>query len=47
MYRIICPPPTVKKTPSEAKKAKEAKLQVKALLSTDPDEDDQKGVMVL
>jgi hypothetical protein len=45
LYRVICPPPTAKKTPSEAKNAKEAKWKGKAQPSTDPDEEDQKGVI--
>ena len=45
-YRIVCPPPTPKKTPAEAKDAKEAKKQgvTIMLLDTDPTAD-QMGVM--
>jgi hypothetical protein len=45
-YRIVCPPgpPTPKKTPSEAKDAKEAKKQGVTMLDTDPTAD-QMGVM--
>ncbi len=43
-YRIICPPPTPKRTPSEAVDAKEAKKQ--GLTSLDSDQlADQMGVM--
>ncbi len=45
MYRFICPPPSAKKTSSEAKNAKEAKRKGTTQPSTDPDEEDQKGVM--
>jgi hypothetical protein len=45
-YRIVCPPPTPKKTPAEVKDAKEAKKQgvTIMLLDTDPTAD-QMGVM--
>jgi hypothetical protein len=43
-YRIVCPPSTPKKTPSEAKDAKEAKKQGVPMLDTDPNAD-QMGVM--
>jgi hypothetical protein len=45
-YRIVCPAPTPKKTPAEAKDAKEAKKQgvTFMLLDTDPTAD-QMGVM--
>jgi hypothetical protein len=45
-YRIVCPPPTPKKTPAEAKDAKEAKKQgvTIMILDTDPTAD-QMGVM--
>ncbi len=43
-YRIVCPPPTPKKTPAEAKDAKEAKKQGVTMLDTDPIAD-QMGVM--
>ena len=45
-YRIVCPPPTPKKTPAEAKDPKEAKKQgvTIMLLDTDPTAD-QMGVM--
>jgi hypothetical protein len=43
-YRIVCPPPTPKKTPSEAKDAKEAKKQGVTTLDTEPNAD-QMGVM--
>ena len=43
-YRIVCPPPTLKKTPSEVKDTKEAKKQGVTMLDTDPTAD-QMGVM--
>ncbi len=43
-YRIVCPPPTPKKNPSEAKDAKEAKKHGLPMLDTDPNAD-QMGVM--
>ncbi len=43
-YRVVCPSPTPKKTPSEAKDAKEAKKQGVPMLDTDPNTD-QMGVM--
>ena len=45
-YRIVCPPPTPKKTPAEAKDAKEAKKQgvTIMILDTDPTAD-RMGVM--
>ncbi len=43
-YRIVCPPPTPKKTPSEAKDAKDAKKQGVTMLDTDPTAD-QMGVI--
>ncbi len=45
MYWFIRPPPSAKKTSSEAKNAKEAKRKGNSQPSTDPDEEDQKGVM--
>ncbi len=45
MYRFICPPPSAKKTSSEAKNAKKAKRKGTTQPSTDSDEEDQKGVM--
>ncbi len=38
-YRIVCPPPTPKKTPSEAKDAKKAKKQGVTTLDTGPTAD--------
>jgi hypothetical protein len=43
-HRIVFPPPTPKKTPPEAKDAKEAKKQGVTTLDTDPTAD-QMGVM--
>ena len=44
-YRVVCPPPSTKKTPAEAKAAKEAKKQgVTMILDAEPTED-QMGVM--
>jgi hypothetical protein len=43
-YRVVCPPQTAKKTPSEAKDAKEAKKQGVSMLDKDPNTD-QMGVM--
>ena len=44
-YRIICPPPTPKRTASEVKEAKEAKKLGRPPPPEEQEQDDQKGVM--
>ena len=45
-YRIVCPPPTPKKTPAEARDAKDAKKQGVTIMLLDADPTaDQMGVM--
>jgi hypothetical protein len=47
-YRIVCPPPTPKKTPAEARDAKDAKKQGVTIVLLDADPlatADQMGVM--
>ena len=47
-YRIVCPPPTPKKTPAEARDAKDAKKQGVTIMLVDADPlatADQMGVM--
>ena len=44
-YRIICPPPTPKKTPAQSREAKEAKKLGRAVAPGEQEQEDQKGVM--